>query len=229
MQGTYTITEARQGRTYENKKGPGNLTVWYVALENARAESPDGSFELHKKEDSDPPKVGDLIDVEKSWAGEYNGDKFVRIKQVYNPTATDGRGVNSDAGGKFDRRREHPRNEARMIHTSALSATPGYIEQMLTLSLVKAPQDEDEFWKLVGHVATRLTRSYERAMEPAGQESLPVQDLPTDVRGPQDLPADTAGLNNGPAKTDASIPFRRLPIPDREARRRDLFTGDKFV
>lgn len=194
-QGTYKVLSAQPGREYSDSYGA--KRVYMVALENATAESASGLFELHKKQDSKPPEPGDLLNVERFIPGEFQGEQFVRIKQVYNQAARSG------DSKSFDRRPEHPRNEARMIHTSALSAAPAYIEQMLTVGVLAQPSSEDDYWSLVSRVAGRLARSYAGAL--AGTES-PQRELPVVSNGGE-VPADVAGLAPAPAGVDDDVPF----------------------
>lgn len=120
--------------------------------------------------------------------------------------AKKGSGGGDDAG-RFDRKPEHPENAARMRHTSALSATPTYIEQMLTIGVVDQPKTLDEYRELVARTILWLLDTYPGVPEPPAQPELAA---------------------NGASKADEDIPFRRPEIPDLEARRRDLFVGDKF-
>lgn len=223
-QGTYTVsTQPVQSRTYPNKHG-GNLVVWRLGLQDAESAAPDRLFELHKKEGNEP-RLGDVLDVERSQEGEFNGEPFVRLflakPQGVGSSSAGGSSQGSNDPSRFDRKPEHPRNEARIIHTSALSAAPGYINQMLAMGWLAAPKDEDAYWALVAQVAGRLRKSYQGAL---GAAESPQQTLP-----PQEVPADTAGLTNGGAAAKATddVPFRRLPVPDREVRRRDLFVSDE--
>lgn len=198
-QGVYKIESARVDRTYSDQYG--EKQVWLVRLENARAETPSGLFELHKKQDSKPPEPGDTLNVERFIPGDFQGEPFVRIKQVYNQAA---RG--SGDSKSFDRRPEHPRNEARMIHTSALSAAPAYIEQMLTVGALEQPSSEDDYWSLVSRVAGRLARSYEAALRgiEGGQQQVPP---PAAGSNGGEVPADASGLVPAPAGVADDVPF----------------------
>lgn len=208
--GEYKVsTDPVKGREYTNKHGT-DLTVWRLGLEEARSAAPDGLFELHKKKA--PPQRGEKIEVDRTQEGEFNGEKFTRLflADTYQPS--DGGGGGRDAEGPgltwqskpYNSSAEHPRNEARVIHTASLGNVPAYIDQLLTMSLVQQPQTEDEYWALVGRVAGRLTKSYKKVLErtepPPEQSSLPVEEVPTDREGLEPQPA-LAGAG------DADIPF----------------------
>jgi hypothetical protein len=184
-------TDPVRAREYDSKHG--KMVVWRLGLEGVESTAPDGLFELHKKPGNEPAR-GDALQVKRRQEGEFNGEPFVRLFLDY----TDGGGD----GGKFDRRPEHPRNEARMIHTSALSAAPVYIEQMLTLSVVDQPADEAAYWALVSAVASRLTRTYARVLEGHAQAAT----------GPEngaggEIPADARDLQPAKAAADDELPF----------------------
>lgn len=204
-QGTYKITEARQGRTYTGKHG--DLVVWQVTLENAQPENGAAAFELHKKP-GNTPQPGDVIEVDRFAPGEHDGAPYVRIFAASQQSA--GGSTSSSAGGdskNFDRRPEHPRNEARMIHTSAMSAAPSYIEQMLTIGVAAQPKDEDAYWALVGHVAGRLAKSYEKALGDTGAAPAASQGRSNGSPQQAEVPGDTAELVPAPAGVGDSIPF----------------------
>lgn len=235
MSDQYTITTAIQGRSYPNKHQAGeNLVVWRVGLENAQSSAPDGLFELHKKEGNEP-KAGDVLEVERKQQGEFQGEPFVRLflAKPQNPGGgytggsrqSDGPGLQWRSA-PFERGAEHPRNEVRMIHTSALSAAVPFINQMVAFGLVDAPKDEDAYWTLVGHVAGRLTKSYEA---PLSATLPPPEAQQTLNGGGGEVPADTREMAPAGVATssDDDIPFARPRIPDRETRRRDLFIGDR--
>lgn len=148
--------------------------------------------------DYDAPKVGDDFPAEiiQGKRGEW------RLKRA----SRQGGGGNRGGGGKddknFDRRPEHPRNEARMIHTSSLSAAPSYISQMLAMGFLEVPKDEESYWLLVSATATRLTKSYRGVLK--GTESAPVSQ--PQLNGGE-VPADTAGLTPAPAGVSDDVPF----------------------
>lgn len=108
----------------------------------------------------------------------------------------------TSSSDKFDRRPEHPRNEARMIHTSALSAAPTYINQMLAMGWLEVPKDEDAYWQLVTRVAGRLARSYQGAISATEQAPSPQPQL-----NGGEVPADMSGLPTGPVSDDSQIKF----------------------
>lgn len=210
--GTYTVsTDPIRGREYTNKHKT-QLTVWRLGLENAKSSAPDGLFELHKKEGNAPPSVGEQLDVDRHYQGQDNqGVPFTRLYLASQQGQQQSSGGSGGGGGKFDRRPEHPRNEARMIHTSSLSAAPTYIEQMLTMSVVEQPKDEDAYWKLVDRVVFRLTRSYDRAMEsePAQQTLNGEAQVQADTEGLEPQAYTTGRWNVSPQATpaDETIPF----------------------
>lgn len=182
----------------EKTREYGDKIVYYVRLNEAEADVPSKAFELHKKKTSKPPAEGHRLDVKTFQKGDFQGSPFVKIIQDYKDAPAGGGGGGGDSKN-FDRRPEHPRNESRMIHTSSLSATPGYIEQMLTIGVAEQPKTWDEYWALVEKVASKLTHSYEVAMEP--QQQLPVAG--------GEVPADTDGLAPAAAAApdDDKIPF----------------------
>ena len=126
----------------------------------------------------------------------------------------------------YERGAEHPRNEVRMIHTSSLSAAVPFINQMVAFGFVTPPADEDAYWKLVGHVAGKLTASYQK---PLGATEAPAQSVSQPQLNGGEVPADTAGLTPGPVGVSDDVPFHHLPVSNFEIRRRDLFTGDRWV
>lgn len=202
-QGEYTVTTTPMAaRTYPNKNKAGsNLVVWRLGLQDAQSAAPDGLFELHMNEGNDPPAVGDTLDVERFITGEFSQVPFSRIKKVWKQ---DGGDKSSGGGGgkdDFERRPDHPINMARALHTSALSSTPVFIDQMLTIGAVPQPSTEAEYWALVGRVCGRLRASYPDAV--LAQADGP-QAGSTAQNGGGEVPADTTGLEPQPAPAGTS-------------------------
>lgn len=197
-------TEAAFGREYE--KGDKTFHVWRIGLQDARSDAPDGLFELHKVKGNAPPKPGEKITVKDTRADTYEGVPFTRLylDSGYRPGQNGGGGAGKGGGGKdFERRPEHPRNEARFIHTSCLSSAPAFIDQMLTLNIQKTPGSWDEYFELVGRVVNKLRGSYQGPLE---RVSPPPATPP--VQFPQqEVPADTEGLpgTNGEPPTPESV------------------------
>jgi hypothetical protein len=213
MSQSYKVsTQPVQGREPYTNKHNTELAVWRLGLENAQSVAPDGLFELHKKVGNDPPGVGEQLEVERTQEGEFGGVKFTRLFLAKpanaGPSSTGGGGSRQSDGpgltwrsAPFERGAEHPRNEVRMIHTSALSAAPGYINQMLAFGVEEAPADQDAYWKLVTKVAGRLARSYQGAMSATEQPPA------ASNGGGGDVPADTRELAPAAPVADDSIPF----------------------
>jgi hypothetical protein len=177
----------------------------------------------------DPPKVGDEIfgDIV---PGKRNGEW--RLKRGSrqgggSSSSAGGGGRSSDPPDRFDRKPEHPRNEVRMIHTSALSAAPAYYELLRTEGVIPQAESKAAALATLAGIVTWLENGYGPVLDAVVAE---VKAAPQMNGGGGEVPADTTGLQPAAAsKADDDIPFRRLPIPDLEARRRDLFTGDRIV
>lgn len=215
-QGVYKILEAREGRSYDGKHG--RLVVWSVRLENATAENvSSGMFELHKKP-GNTPQPGDTVEVDRFSPGEFNGEPFVRIFAASQQQSAGGStpsARSSDGPGlawksaPYERGAEHPRNEVRMIHTSALSAAPAYIDQMLTIGVAAQPKDEQAYWALVGHVAGRLAKSYAGALDGVSGAQAASQPPQNGSQQGMEVPADTREMAPAAAagSDDSDIPF----------------------
>ena len=198
MGGDYTVsTEPAKGREYTNKHGTA-LTVWRFGLAEARSGAPDGLFELHRVKP--PPKAGEKLAVERTQKGEFNDVPFTRLFLA--DTYQGGSGSGGGGSDNYDRRPEHPRNEARMIHTSAVSAAPDYYRLFREENLLAKPDSLDEAKSALRDIVGELERGYLVALAGlAGPASAP--------QVAAEVPADTEGLQPAAAgvKSDDDIPF----------------------
>ena len=78
----------------------------------------------------------------------------------------------------------------------------------------------EQRWEKDGQKRSKVGLTAERVFIPKGGNGS---------AGDSDVPADTAGLGGSAPDPDSDIPFRNRGIPDREMRRRDLFTGDRWI
>jgi hypothetical protein len=160
-----------------------------------------------------PPAVGDELfgRIEKDKRGNW---RFKRAKRTEGGQGSPpGQRAQGEGPGltwqnkPYNSSAEHPRNEARMIHTACLSSAPVYIEQMLTASVVGQPKNPDEYWALVSQVVGRLSRTYAAAFAGAAAPSAHPSS-PSSNGG--EVPADMSGLGQPPSQAsmaDESVPF----------------------
>ena len=157
------------------------------------------------------PKVGDKLfgDVTKDGRGNW---RFKRAARADSPGSGGPRQqAKRDQGpglrwhnAPYNSSASHPRDEVRMIRTSALSSAPAYIESMFTfapLEGVERPKTAAEYWVLVNRVVERLEASYHSALGAYDERVSPQPQLAAEV------PADTDGLAEEQRAHDASIPF----------------------
>lgn len=194
-QGVYKISAVSdQTRDYPSQYG--DMTVYWVKLENAEAEVPAGAFELHKKQSSKAPEVGNEIDVQRFERGEFNNTPFVRIRPVFK----DNRG---GGGGKGY---NDPETVARISRSHS---------QEMALRFVAAAGDLDkldpaERATADAYLSTVLKplvdwfdKDKAEAGKAAGQQSQQVS-----FSDGGEVPADTSGMSNGAAsQADETIPF----------------------
>jgi hypothetical protein len=152
----------------------------------------------------DAPQVGD------EFAGEIVQGKRGEWRLKRASRGSGGSTSSSSGGGSktYERQPDHPLNMARALHTSALSSTPAFVDQLLTIGAVPQPTSEDEYWALVTRVCGRLKRSYPeqvrvQALAPAGGEGRLNGSPPQQP----EIPADTVGLTPAPAGVDDDVPF----------------------
>lgn len=116
--------------------------------------------------------------------------------------------------------------------------TYGKVRQILEAAGIEIEGGDWEIpvGRLNGARVAILVRMEKKEMgQHAGKEFAQVAayDRPkdSDIQAGSDVPADTAGFSNGSgsARRDDDIPFARPPIRDRSVRRRDLFTGDRWL
>lgn len=111
----------------------------------------------------------------------------------------------------YERGAEHPRNEARAIHTSALSAAPAYYELLRTEGVIPQAQDKPSALNTLAGIVRWLESGYAPVLAAV---SGPAQASPQNgaARGsqptlPEEVPADREGLTPAPAGVDDSVPF----------------------
>lgn len=237
MATTYKVsTEPVEGNTYENKgDSGGHLTVWRLGLEEAQSVAPDGLFELHKKKGNAPPKPGDEISVKRTAEVEHNGVKGTRLylDSGWKPGQGGGSGKRDQGEGPgarwqskpYQSSAEHPRNEARTIHTVGLGAAPVILEQWWTAGIQQQPKTVEEYWTQFGAVVKRVRDSYQGPLERAsrahegGQAPPAAQSSPAEqaaaTQATAEVPADTTDLppaapvpaGGATANDDEDIPF----------------------
>lgn len=89
---------------------------------------------------------------------------------------------------EFARRPDHPTVEARAKHTASMSATPAYIEQMLTINAIEQPKDAKEYWALVELTIGKLKSLYPEPPQP--EQQLPgLEVAPEEMASPDPTPA----------------------------------------
>lgn len=140
---TYTIEQITG--TEEWQGNDGTTMVTFEAL-LAGDGAPSRTLKLYKPKTAQPYAEGDTVD------GTINEGKFKKESSWGGSGGAD--------GGKFDRRPEHPSNERRMRHSTAISSTTGFIDQMLTLSVIPQPKDKDEYTNLAEGVITWIESTY---------------------------------------------------------------------
>lgn len=228
-------TEPVKGNTYDNKgESGGQLVVWRLGLDGIQSAAPDGLFEVHKKPDNLPPPKGQRVVFKSSAEGDHEGVAFTRL---YGLAPADGQQQRRGGGSSNNSRgsgegpglrwqskpyqssAEHPRNEARTIHTVGVGAAPAILEQWWTIGIAPQPKDQAEYWEQFGAVVKVVRDSYRGPLErasgaapaqPAAQQPEPAQapggDVPADAA---DLPAAQPVAAAAPSggNSDDDIPF----------------------
>lgn len=144
---TYEVQQVLSREEWEGDRG--TMVTYEILFANSEAK-----WKASVAADLDPGlKDGELV---KGWKNPDN--KFGIATGGGSPNGGQRRSAAPDA--KFDRRPDHPRQEARAIHTSALSAASAYIEQALTINAVAQPKDWEEYWTLVEMVIGKLEATY---------------------------------------------------------------------
>lgn len=157
----------------------------------------------------DPPRIGDEIfgTVEPDKRGNL---RFKRASRFRSST-TSGQPRQSEGPGltwrsaPYERGAEHPRNEARAIHTSAVSAAPAYYELLRTEGVIPQAPDKASMLNTLSGIVAWLEGGYGPVLDAvsapasgAGQNGAERQ---------QEIPADTEGLQPAATAADESIPF----------------------
>lgn len=203
MANTYTVA-AVSPQTRDYGEGSKANRVYYVKLNEAQPKNGVQAFELHKRQTSKPPEPGHKLDVKTFQEGNFNGKDFVKLILDYGD-----RGGRSGSGGgdgpglrwksaPYERGAEHPRNEVRMIHTAALSATPDFYRLLREENFIDKPKDKPDALRVLTSITQWLADSYPALLEDAsGSPPKPASEVPVD----------TDGLNPAQSEILADVPF----------------------
>lgn len=111
----------------------------------------------------------------------------------------------------YERGAEHPRNEARAIHTSAISAAPGYYELLRTEGVIPKAEDKASMLNTLAGIVTWLESGYLPVLDAVSAQALPVPPAAPQSASngapPPEVPADTEGLTPAPAGVSDDVPF----------------------
>ena len=157
----------------------------------------------------DPPRVGDSFEADVV-AGKKPGTW--RLKRRSGSGSGGGSSSTGGGGGtdgkSFDRRPEHPRNEARMIHSNALTAAPAYYELLRTEGVIPQAQSKAAALDTLAGITRWLENGYAPILEQAAAEGASGNGAAL-LSVPQEVPADTTVFQPSVSANpgDELIPF----------------------
>lgn len=168
----------------------------------------------------DAPKVGDELfgTVEKDKRGNLRFKRASRNRSTQSSTGGGGGSRQSEGPGlswrsaPYERGAEHPRNEARAIHTSALSAAPAYYELLRTEGVLDQAKDKPSMLDTLAGIVLWLEGGYGPVLDAVVAPGAGAAQEPAQGRlngGPQEeIPADRTDLAPAAATTaDEDLPF----------------------